>query len=123
MDKFRDFDDGSLFDDEHFTKSTMFHSIVKICSELEASITSGLKFIRSIQDSDLLLLCNNAHSQEKEGIDHWFGKLKKEIFALEDLNGQIHTLGLQAQESVSNIKPRLHGNLLIIANFINSAIL
>jgi hypothetical protein len=100
LERYRDCDDNSLFDDGHFTKSTAFHLVVKICSELEASISSGLSFMRRYLEGDLTQLCDKAHTQETPGVTHWLGKLKEELFALDDLNGQVRSLKMQVQESV-----------------------
>jgi hypothetical protein len=100
LDRYRDCDDNSLFDDKTFTKSTTFHLLVKLCSELEASICSGLSFMRQCLEGDLTRLCSKAHAQETLGMTHWLGKLKEELFALENLYGQVQSLKMQVQESV-----------------------
>ncbi|EHK22977.1 uncharacterized protein TRIVIDRAFT_222235 [Trichoderma virens Gv29-8] len=92
-------DDGSLFDDEHFTKSTLYHFAIKACDELEASISSSLRFVQKTRDSYVTQLCREAHAHERLGIDHWSQKMEEEISALEDLQAQIHAVGSQAQES------------------------
>lgn len=101
-DELKKCDDDSLFDDEHFTKSTMYHLAMKTCEELEASIASNLKFLQRTLDSHITQLCNEAHSYEKVGINYWLQNMKEEIFALEELQAHIHTLRSQIQENVSN---------------------
>ena len=93
-------DGGSLFDDEHFTKSTTYHLAVKTCDELEASITSSLKFVQRTIDNHIDKLRREAHAIERLGIDYWSQKLDEEVLALEDLQAQIHILGSQVRESV-----------------------
>lgn len=99
-DELKNCDDHILFDDEHFTKSTVYHLAIKTCGELDASIGSNLKFMRRTLDSHVTQLCHEAHAHERLGIDYWLQKMKDEAFALEDLQAQINTLGSQVQESV-----------------------
>lgn len=90
----------SLFDDEHFTKSTTYHLAVKTCDALEASIATSLRFLQRTLDGQINQLCREAHHHEKLGLEHWSQKLDEEVYALEDLQTQIRTLCLQVQEKV-----------------------
>jgi hypothetical protein len=99
-DELKNCDDDILFDDEHFTKSTVYHLAIKTCEELGASIGSSLEFMRRRLSSHVTQLCDKAHAHERLGIDYWLQKMKDEAFALEDLQKQINTLGSQVQESV-----------------------
>ncbi|KAH8587293.1 hypothetical protein B0O99DRAFT_656496 [Bisporella sp. PMI_857] len=80
-------DGASIFDDEHFTKSTAYHWAVRTCDELSESIASSIRFTRRVQ-GHIDKLCAQ--------------QLKEEIFALEDLQAQILAMSSQVQE-------RLHG--------------
>ena len=104
----KDYDSESIFDDDQFTKSTLYHWAVKICNELSESISSTLRFVQGRMESYLDKLCRDAHSDEKSGIEYWTQQLKEEIFALEDLQTQIVSLRVQVQESVRY--PYLVGN-------------
>ena len=93
-------DDGTIFDDENFTKSILYHWAIKTCDALSESLASSLRFIQGMLNSNVEKLCSEAHDQEKIGIDHWVQQLKKEIFELEELHAQILAMKSQVQESV-----------------------
>lgn len=97
---FREYNSGSIFDDENFTKSTSYHWSVRTCDELNESIASTLRFVRTRLENQLDKLCREAHSYERLGIQHWLPQMKEEMFALEDLQAQIIALRGQVQESV-----------------------
>ena len=99
-------DDGTIFDDENFTKSILYHWAIKTCDALSESLASSLRFIQGMLNRNVEKLCSEAHDQEKIGVDHWVQQLKKEIFELEDLHAQILAMKSQVQESVrvSNLK-------------------
>ncbi|KAG9249715.1 uncharacterized protein F5Z01DRAFT_745981 [Emericellopsis atlantica] len=92
-------DNGCLFDDENFSKSTLYHFAIKACDELEASIASSLVFMRRTLNNYVTRLCKEAHPCEQTGIGYWSQKMEEETIALEDLEAQIHKLGSQARES------------------------
>lgn len=104
-DQIRNFDSDSLFDDEHFTMSTLYHWTIKTCDELRESIASTLRFVRRACDRHLMAIFDEAHPQEKNGLDFWRHQLEDELFALEDLQAQIIALTAQVQESVSHSHP------------------
>jgi hypothetical protein len=93
-------DDGTIFDDEKFTKSILYHWAIRSCDALSESLASSLRFIQGMLNSNVEKLCCEAHDQEKIGVDHWAQQLKKEIFELEDLHAQILAMKSQVQESV-----------------------
>jgi len=93
---------GSLFDDEHFTKSTLYHGAVKACDELAESISSSLRFLRKTLETQVQKLCRESHAYEKLGVEYWMQQIDEEMFALEDLQSQIVVLRVQVQESVRN---------------------
>ncbi|EPE31286.1 hypothetical protein GLAREA_12589 [Glarea lozoyensis ATCC 20868] len=98
-------DNNTIFDDENFTKSTLYHCTVKNCGEVVTCITSTLRFIRRTKKSHLDKLCRDAHAREKPGIDHWAREIEEEIFNLEDLKEEILALSAGVQES----RNALHG--------------
>lgn len=100
IDQIRDCGDHSLFDDEHFTKSTLYHWTIKTCDELRESIASSLRFVRRALDSQINGLCKGIHCREKLGVEYWKQNLEDEIYALEELQAQILALNAQVQESV-----------------------
>jgi hypothetical protein len=56
-------------------------------------------------DRHLKAVFEEAHPQEKQGVEFWRHQLEDEIFALEDLQAQIGALSSQVQESVSLTQP------------------
>ncbi|KAF2258987.1 hypothetical protein CC78DRAFT_537401 [Lojkania enalia] len=103
--RLKDCYDGSLFDDEQYTKSALYHWTIRTCDELRESVSSSLRFLRRALDNQMNELCRNAHSYEKLGVDYWKQQLEDEIYNLEELQSQILALNLQAQES----RNALHG--------------
>jgi hypothetical protein len=97
-------DDGSLFDDEDFSKSHLYHWTVRTCDEVRNSISGTLRFIQRIEKAQLDLLRRDAHPVERSGLDHWISQLHDEISALEDVQDQISALNAQVQEGVSTNK-------------------
>ena len=95
----------SLFDDEHFTKSTLYHWAVKACDELAESISSSLRFLRKMLEIQVQKLCHESHEYEKLGVKYWMQQIDEEMFALEDMQSQIVALRVQVQESVRNNHP------------------
>jgi hypothetical protein len=93
-------DPGDLFDDELFTKSKLYHRVVKTCEELGGSITSTLRFMKRALERHLKKLCADAHTKEIPGVDYWVQRCEDEMFALEELQSQISLLCSQIQESV-----------------------
>lgn len=93
---------GSLFDDEHFTKSTLYHWAVQACDELAESISSSLRFLRKMLETQVQKLCRESHAYEKLGVEYWMQRIDEEMFALEDMQSQIFALRVQVQENVRN---------------------
>jgi hypothetical protein len=94
-------DNDSLFDDEMFTKSELYHWVIKICHELCGSLASNLKFIEKVLDGQINHLCDKAHGYESLGISYWLRKMKEEVYELDKLQTEIHMLREKVQESVS----------------------
>lgn len=95
-------DDESIFDDENFTKSTLYHWIIKTCDTLSESLAFNLRFIQGVFNNKVEKLCSEAHDLEKMGVDYWVDQVKKEISELEDLQAQILFMKSQVQENVRN---------------------
>lgn len=93
---------GSLFDDEHFTKSTLYHSAVQACDELTESISSSLRFLRKMLETQAQKLCRESHEYEKLGVEYWMQQIDEEMFALEDMQSQVFALRGQVLENVRN---------------------
>lgn len=94
-------DDGSLFDDERFTKSNLYHWTVKTCDELRESLTASHRYVIRAFNKQITSLCDKAHDSEQVGVQFWKAGLDAEMYALEELASQISVLNSQVQESVS----------------------
>jgi hypothetical protein len=94
-------DGDSLFDDEKFTKSNLFHWTVRTCDELRNTISGTLRFMQRAKRSQIDWLRSEAPVSEKLGINYWTRQLDDEVFNLEDVQDQIAALNAQVQESVS----------------------
>jgi hypothetical protein len=101
-DKLRSQEGGSLIDDEEFTKSNLYHWSVRTCDELQTQNAATLRFLRHTITTHITKLHLEAHSSEKEGVDHWRARLDEEIFQLDDLQSQILALKTQVHEDVSD---------------------
>jgi hypothetical protein len=94
-------DGDSLFDDEKFTKSNLFHWTVRTCDELRNTISGTLRFMQRAKRSQIDWLRSEAPVSEKLGINYWTSQLDDEVFNLEDVQDQTAALNAQVQESVS----------------------
>lgn len=100
-DHLRKSDEDSLFDDEQFTKSRLYHWVVETCHELCGSIASNLRFVRRLLDNQINKLSSEAHIHETLGIAYWARRLEEEVFELDELQAQVHALREKVRESVS----------------------
>ena len=95
--------DSSLdfIDDESFTKTELYHWMIKTCHEICTSIELSVKFIRIFAASQLPVLREKAHPYEKEGIEYWAGRLTEETTELDVLQTELHAIREQVRELVS----------------------
>lgn len=101
IDHLSETDNDSLFDDEMFTKSELYHWVIKICHELYGSLASNLRPIEKVLDGQINHLCGKAHGYENLGLSYWRRKMKEEVYELDRLQMEIHMLREKVQESVS----------------------
>ncbi|KAH7400883.1 hypothetical protein DE146DRAFT_477871 [Phaeosphaeria sp. MPI-PUGE-AT-0046c] len=102
----RDADDGQLFDDERFTKSSLYHWTVRTCDELRESLLASQRYMTRAFDRKISALCGqDAHDSEKPGLLYWKAEHEAEMHALEELVSQIAALSSSVQES----RNALHG--------------
>ncbi|KAI9702624.1 MAG: hypothetical protein M1820_006130 [Bogoriella megaspora] len=94
-----------LLDDEAFTKSRLFHRVVKSSHALHDRISTLLRFVQRLKSQHLEPLTSRAHSYEAVGIAHWQRHLASEIVALEELAQSTTSLRTIAQED----RTALHG--------------
>jgi len=99
--KLRASDDDSLFDDQQFSKSRMYHWIIKTCHETRASIQANLKFLQDFTTNRLPVLRGKAHVCEQHGIEHWSLRLREEIAELDNIQMEVDSLREQVRELVS----------------------
>ena len=103
-------DDNVLFDDDQFTKSRLYHRIIKSCHLLNNSLTASVRFIQRFRDTQLHKLSREAHSYESDGIAHWTQQLNSEVAALEDTAQQFTSL----RETVQENRNALHGATAVL---------
>ena len=91
-----------MFDDRQFTKSRLYHWIMKICYDISSSVDTTLKFIHNFQHSQLASLSDGAHSYEKDGLTHWMTRLNEELAKLEAVQAEVQALKDQVRELVGS---------------------
>jgi hypothetical protein len=94
-------EDDSLFDDRQFSKSRIYHWIIKTCHDLCTSIQTNLKFLRDFRANQLPNLRNKAHSYERSGLEYWTLRLREEISELDKVQMEVNSLREQVRELVS----------------------
>lgn len=94
-----------LFDDQNFSKTRLYHWIIKTCHEICGSIDSNSRYVQRFQKGVLASLQAKAHPYERLGLDHWNNRLNEEISELEALGAEVHTF----REQVRELRDALHG--------------
>jgi hypothetical protein len=94
-------ENNSLFDDRLFSKSRMYHWIIKTCHDLCASIQTNLKFLRNFETDQLPALQAKAHQYEQCGLLYWTLRLREEITELDTFQTEVHAFREQVRELVS----------------------
>lgn len=95
----------NLFDDKSFSKSELYHWIIKTCHELSTSVDSNLRFVRDFKNTDLVSLQGRAHPFEKGGIEHWSTVFTDEMTNLERAREEVMVF----REQVRELRDALHG--------------
>ncbi|KAJ5521277.1 hypothetical protein N7527_005392 [Penicillium freii] len=95
----------TLFDDERFTKSRLYHWVIRTCHELSGTVASNLEHVDKVLNGEVNDLIDKAHVHESLGLAHWSKKMKEEINELGRLGAEIQMLREKAQES----RNALHG--------------
>jgi hypothetical protein len=93
--------DDSLIDVEAFTKSKLYHWVIRTCHELSGSVALNLAYVDKVLNVEVNNLIDKAHVHEKSGLSHWSKKMKDELNELGRLQSEIHLLREKVQESVS----------------------
>lgn len=95
------FDNDTLFDDETFTKSKLYHWAIQTCHEVSGSVALNLDYIEKVLYREIDDILGNTHVHDKLGLSHWLKKMKDEVNELESLQMQVKMLREKVQESVS----------------------
>ncbi|KAJ5314642.1 Glucose-methanol-choline oxidoreductase [Penicillium atrosanguineum] len=104
----------SLFDDESFTKSRLYHWVIKTCHELSGSVASNLKHIKVVVvEREIDELSDKAHAYEKLGLSHWRRKMREEVNELDKLQVETQTLREKVQESLHGATAVLEARLAL----------
>ncbi|KAH6895992.1 hypothetical protein B0T10DRAFT_545577 [Thelonectria olida] len=105
-----DLDDMSLFDDEDFTKSHLYHWVVKTCDMVCHSISSTLRFVDKTSNSFLKDISAKAHASERPGIEFWSQKWTEAVSDLEELREEF----LSCRQDVQERRNALHGATAVL---------
>jgi hypothetical protein len=97
---FKEASNESLFDDELFSKSKIYHWIIEASYELCESITSSTRFIQRLQGNQIRRLVAGSHDCEKFGAAHWEKHLGEEVYELDELQARVQALRTKVHESV-----------------------
>lgn len=92
--------DDSLFDDEEFTKSGMYHWAILICHELGGSLALNLEHIEKVLNGEAKSMLGKAHAHEKLGLSYWLKKMNEETKELERLQTEVKMFREKVQEHV-----------------------
>jgi hypothetical protein len=90
-----------LFDDESFSKSKLYHWMIKTCHDITGSIDTTLKLICRFESDNLDSLRALAHPYEMSGLTCWVSKLRDETAELDSLLSEVHGFKEQVRELVS----------------------
>jgi len=90
-----------LFDDESFSKSKLYHWMIKTCHDVSGSIDTTLKFVRRFENENLDALKAVAHRYEASGLEFWVSKFRDQSAELDSLLSEVHGFKEQVRELVS----------------------
>jgi hypothetical protein len=90
-----------LFDDESYTKSKLYHWMIKTCHDVSGSIDTTLKFVRRFENENLDALKAVAHRYEASGLEFWVSKFRDQSAELDSLLSEVHGFKEQVRELVS----------------------
>jgi hypothetical protein len=94
-------DNQSLFDDENYTKTHLYHWVVKTCDTACQSISATLRFADKISNNFLKKLSIEVDTREQLGIEFWSQKCIQEASDLEELREELISCRQDVQERVS----------------------
>ena len=79
----------------------MYHWAIENCNDISAFVEANVKFVQSVESSQLASLQDKAHLYESEGLARWSFKLKEEIEELAMIPVDVKTFCQQIHEYVS----------------------
>lgn len=91
-----------LIDDTTFTKSKLYHFIIRSCHEICENIITSLRAIREFESGQLRGFLKQAHPYEAVGISHWSTRLVEAITDLELLQKEAREFADEVRELVSH---------------------
>lgn len=95
-------ENAHLFDDKSFSKSKLYHWIIRTCHDICSSIDTTFRFISQFENAQLLPMQERAHPYERRGLDHWILRLGEEKTQLDMLQSEVHAFREQVRELVSD---------------------
>ncbi|KAF5006868.1 hypothetical protein FDECE_6780 [Fusarium decemcellulare] len=105
-----DSDDMSLVDDDNFTKSHLYHWVVRTCDKVCHSISTTLRFVDRISKDFVSKLAAEGHAAKPPGIEFWEQKWMEEISDLKDLREEF----LSCRQDVQERRNALHGATAVL---------
>lgn len=102
-DYLRELDDDDLFDDEHFTKSKLYHWTIQKCDLLCLSLSSTLQFLDKLPKNLVQGVKPKVHPSEIVGIEHWEKSWVEDAHDLRELREEFLACRQGVQERVSQV--------------------
>ncbi|KAM5352989.1 hypothetical protein ACJ41O_005711 [Fusarium nematophilum] len=93
-------DDMRLVDDDKFSKSHLYHWVVKTCDKVCHSISTTLRFIDRISRDFVTKLGAEGHAFKPPGIETWQEKWMQEVADLKELREEFLSCRQDVQERV-----------------------
>ncbi|KAJ3541209.1 hypothetical protein NM208_g4710 [Fusarium decemcellulare] len=103
-------DDMSLVDDDNFTKSHLYHWVVRTCDKVCHSISTTLRFVDRISKDFVSKLAAEGHATKPPGVEFWEQKWMEEISDLKDLREEF----LSCRQDVQERRNALHGATAVL---------
>ena len=99
-----DSDDGTLFDDQEFTKSHLYHWAVKTCDTVCFSVATTLQLLEKFSEDFIaktMIKESGLESSDIQGVTSWPPLLAREVAELNDLREEFLACRQSVQERVS----------------------
>ncbi|KAH7195144.1 hypothetical protein BKA60DRAFT_500849 [Fusarium oxysporum] len=103
-------DDRGLFDDIDFTKSHLYHWVIKTCDMVCHSISTTLRFVERLSNDFVKTLGTKSHASDRPGIEFWLHKWMQEVSDLKDLREEF----LSCRQNVQERRNALYGATAVL---------